>query len=144
MKRTGNRLLLAILAMVLGRSANAQEQPPRAAGQSQLSPHHPTMVAARERTEAMAKVEDELRARMDAYDHELRKLREEMRAANGGRPVEGLKEAVASIQRDSTRMRIDLAGMQARKDVIEKAIRSARDEAAKRAAQQDVIAGQLE
>ena len=122
--------------------AGEKEARPAGVGRA-LSAQHPAAVAAQERAAAMQQVEDELRARLRSYEVESQKLREEMRAANGNRPVEGLREAVGAIQQDATRLRIDFAGMEARKLVIEKAIGQAREEADKRAARTDVVSGQL-
>jgi hypothetical protein len=149
----GLALSLALLAPARGQDAKggapaksgsgAGEKEPLPTGLRDLSPQHPAVVLAKERAARMREVEDELRVRLKDYEMEGQKLREEMRAANGGRPVEGLRDAVAGIQRDATRLRIDLAGMEARKQVVEQAIESARKAGAKRASQTDVLSGQL-
>jgi hypothetical protein len=121
-----------MLAVCAGAAMFAAEPPPGGAKQS-LGPRHPQVVLEEQRLKEMQAIEQELQSRLGDFDRKLVNIREQMRASNGGRPVEGLRETVAVIQQDAMRVRIDFAGMEARKDVIEKAMAAAREEAAKRA-----------
>jgi hypothetical protein len=129
----------------------AADAPPPAGGEKprttsqqgrDLGANHPQARAEEERAKATAALEDELRMRLKEAEQELRKVRDIMRAVNDGRPVEGLRDTLASIQRDSTLLRIELAGAEARKAVIENSILMARAEAAKRAGT-DPVSAQL-
>jgi hypothetical protein len=118
------------------------EKPRTATENRDLGANHPAARAAEVQAQAMRELEDELRMRLRMTELELQKYRAAMRDVNGGRPVEGLRETLASIQKDSTLLRIEFAGAEARKALIEKSIAAARDEAQKRAVS-DPVSAQL-
>jgi hypothetical protein len=132
--------------MVLGSmacAALAQDQAkpaqsPEAELERQYAPGHPALIAAKQ----MRAVEEELRKQLAAAEIELREIRAKMRAVNGGRPVEGLRETASQLQRDATRLRIDMAGMNARKEVVAQAIDEGRKSAAEQS-ERDPVATQL-
>jgi predicted nucleic acid-binding Zn-ribbon protein len=126
------------LVIVCGTALAGQ---PAAGGNKQaLGPDHPAVVQAERRAREVREVEDELRARLAETEKMLERLRAEMRAVNGGRPVEGMRETVTAMQQDAARLRVELFGLEARKDVIEKAMAAAKEQAEKRLDQDPVNA----
>ena len=141
---------ICLVAMVLGSMAGgilAQDQgkPPtqsRPGQETRFGAGHPASVAAEQREAEVRAVEEDLRKQLLVAQDELKQIRARMREVNGGRPAEGLRDAASALQRDATRLRIDFAGMSARKEVVAKAIDEARKSAADQS-EKDPVATQL-
>jgi hypothetical protein len=128
------------LALALLGAAAMGGQPAPGGDKQALGTDHPAVLQAERRTREIQAVEEELRAKLRDTEKELAKLRAEMRAVNGGRPVEGMRETVTTMQQDAARLRVELFGLEARKNVIEKAMAEAKDHAAKKLDQDPVNA----